>query len=85
MLIQPGSPEQWAAARALVEEYAASLQLDLDFQNFDDEIEWLPRLQANGRAAALKGCATVILKPAAELKPAGVGVRLHRLLQQETP
>ena len=42
-LLQPGSPEQWAAARALVEEYAGSLQLDLDFQNFDDEVESLPR------------------------------------------
>jgi len=42
-LLQPASPEQWAAARALVEEYAASLQLDLDFQNFDDEIASLPR------------------------------------------
>jgi len=42
-LLQAGSPEQWAAARALVEEYAATLQLDLDFQNFDDEIASLPR------------------------------------------
>jgi len=42
-LLQPGSAEQWAAARALVEEYAASLHLDLDFQNFDDEIASLPR------------------------------------------
>ena len=42
-LLQPGSPEQWAAARVLGEEYAASLELDLDFQNFDDEIASLPR------------------------------------------
>jgi GNAT superfamily N-acetyltransferase len=42
-LLRPASPEQWAAARALVEEYAASLQLDLDFQHFDDEIASLPR------------------------------------------
>lgn len=41
-LLEPGSPEHWAAARALVEEYAASLQLDLDFQNFNDEIASLP-------------------------------------------
>ena len=42
-LLQPASSEHWAAARALVEEYAASLQLDLDFQNFAAEIESLPR------------------------------------------
>jgi|SRR5690242_17711998 len=42
-LIQPCSSEHWAAARVLVEEYAASLQLDLDFQHFDDEISSLPR------------------------------------------
>ena len=42
-LVQPGSPEHWAAARALVEEYAASLQLDLEFQNFDEEIASLDR------------------------------------------
>jgi putative acetyltransferase len=42
-LIQPGSPEEWTTARALVEEYAASLQLDLEFQNFDDEIACLSR------------------------------------------
>jgi len=42
-LVQPGSPEHWTAARALVEEYAASLQIDLEFQNFDDEIASLSR------------------------------------------
>lgn len=38
-LAQPQSAEDWNQARALVEEYAASLQLDLSFQNFAHELE----------------------------------------------
>ena len=39
-LAQPQSAEDWNQARALVEEYAASLQLDLSFQNFAHELEY---------------------------------------------
>ena len=42
-LLQPDSVERWAAARRLVEEYAASLRLDLGFQNFEDEMSNLAR------------------------------------------
>ena len=38
-LAQPQSADDWNQARALVEEYAASLQLDLSFQNFAHELE----------------------------------------------
>ena len=38
-LAQPQSAEDWNRARGLVEEYAASLQLDLSFQNFAHELE----------------------------------------------
>lgn len=37
-LMQPDSPELWQIARDLVREYAASLNVSLDFQNFDDEL-----------------------------------------------
>ena len=38
-LIQPDSPSLWEVARVLVREYAASLGVSLDFQNFDDELQ----------------------------------------------
>jgi putative acetyltransferase len=37
-LVRPRSDAEWLAARRLVEEYAASLQVDLSFQEFDREI-----------------------------------------------
>ena len=40
-LAPPRSGEDWRRARRLVEEYAASLGLDLSFQNFAHEIEHL--------------------------------------------
>ena len=42
-LVRPDSPEGWSLARRLVEEYAASLDLDLGFQDFPHEIAVLPR------------------------------------------
>src|SRR5580692_4711712 len=37
-LIHPDSPSLWETARTLVREYAASLNVSLDFQNFDHEL-----------------------------------------------
>ena len=42
-LVQADSTERWATARRLIEAYAASLHVDLSFQNFDDEISNLAR------------------------------------------
>ena len=36
------SPEELASAKALFEDYARSLDFDLDFQNFDRELSYLP-------------------------------------------
>lgn len=40
-LVQPNSEDQWRNARRLIEEYAASLNLDLSFQNLAYELEHL--------------------------------------------
>jgi len=37
-LLHPDSPDLWQTARELVCEYAASLNVNLDFQNFDEEL-----------------------------------------------
>ena len=40
-VVRAETPRDWTWARALIEEYAAGLGVDLCFQNFDDEIEHL--------------------------------------------
>jgi GNAT superfamily N-acetyltransferase len=52
-LFAPSSPEDWRTARRLIEAYAASLGVDLCFQNFDDEIEHLSEQYGPPRGAFL--------------------------------
>ena len=50
-LADPDTPELLAATREILREYAASLEIDLCFQNFEDELATLP-----GEYAAPSGC-----------------------------
>jgi len=52
-LAQPQSEADWRHARRLVEEYAASLGLDLSFQNFAHEVEHLAGEYASPAGAFL--------------------------------
>jgi GNAT superfamily N-acetyltransferase len=97
-LILAATPEHWAAARRLVEEYAASLEVDLSFQDFQREIASLPTeygppggcfLLAEERGVCL-GCGA--LRPFAQetcemkrlyVTPAGRGTGLGRRLAEE--
>jgi GNAT superfamily N-acetyltransferase len=42
-LIRAETPDHWHWVRTLFEEYAATLDFDLDFQGFDEELETLPQ------------------------------------------
>ena len=53
LLMQPQSDSDWRHARRLVEEYAASLDLDLSFQNFAHELEHLTTEYASLNGAFL--------------------------------
>jgi ribosomal protein S18 acetylase RimI-like enzyme len=41
-LISPDSPTLWEEARLIMREYAQTLDIDLDFQNFEQELNSLP-------------------------------------------
>mgnify|MGYP006899171904 CR=1 FL=1 len=41
-LITPDSAEHWQETRLILREYANSLDVDLDFQGFEDELAGLP-------------------------------------------
>jgi len=53
MIMPAAGPEDMAAARALFEAYAASLPIDLDYQDFAGELAGLPGKYAPPRGALL--------------------------------
>jgi ribosomal protein S18 acetylase RimI-like enzyme len=52
-LVRAATAAEWSDARRLIEEYAASLGVDLCFQNFDEEIEHLETHYGPPRGALL--------------------------------
>jgi len=51
VLLTPDEPDEIEATRAIFRDYAASLGIDLGFQNFDDELARLPGDYAEPRGA----------------------------------
>lgn len=52
-IAQASTPDEIALVRALFEEYAASLEIDLSFQGFEDELAHLPGVYAPPRGRLL--------------------------------
>ena len=52
-MVHAATPEQWSAARRLIEEYAASLDVDLSFQDFAHELDTLEQQYGPPRGAML--------------------------------
>lgn len=73
-LLTPASPEQLAAARRIIAEYADALGVDLEFQRLDEELAGLPGDYAPPRGAlllaycdgALAGCGALKALPEAD-------------------
>ncbi|HZZ91860.1 MAG TPA: GNAT family N-acetyltransferase [Usitatibacter sp.] len=63
------SPEEFAHARRLFEEYQASLGISLDFQGFRDELETLPGAYAPPRGALLLASADGNLAGCIAMRP----------------
>jgi putative acetyltransferase len=96
-LEQPQTPQDWREARSLVEQYAASLNVDLSFQNLELELENLSSGYAPPEGAFLLarendgylGCVGLRrhAEGVAEIKrlyttPAARGKRIGRLLAE---
>jgi putative acetyltransferase len=65
MIIRPAAPEDLDEIRAMLREYAAWLEVDLCFQNFEAELAGLPGEYAplRGRLLIAEGAGCVALRP----------------------
>ncbi len=55
-IVRATKPHHWIQARRLIERYAAELEFDLDFQDFENEIESLPRQYGAPLGCLLLAC-----------------------------
>jgi ribosomal protein S18 acetylase RimI-like enzyme len=65
----PVNDEDWSATRAIFQEYAASLKIDLCFQGFEDELMSLPGEYAEPRGALLLACVDGVVAGCCALRP----------------
>ena len=67
--IVPSQTAQWDAVRAIFQEYADSLSVDLDFQGFKAELAQLPGEYAAPRGAVLLACVDAQVAGCCALRP----------------
>lgn len=68
-LLPPGSSADWEATRAIFQDYANSLKVDLGFQGFEDELNALPGDYAQPRGALLLAWVDGALAGCCALRP----------------
>jgi putative acetyltransferase len=84
-IIEAGSPETIAIVRQLLEEYAASLEIDLGFQNFAEELASLPGDYARPRGGLMLGLDDTMPVGCVAFRPLEPGVaELKRLYVRPT-
>jgi putative acetyltransferase len=68
-ITKPQARQEWDAVRGILREYAATLDIDLSFQRFDDELKTLPGQYVGPRGALLTAIADDTLAGCCALRP----------------